>query len=176
MVSLTQTIGNFFGSGLSACGVLMNNGLVNFSAISEKNRIQPGKQPRSSIAPTIVLDQNGKPYIALGSPGAGRIIPTVAQIILNLLDYKMTIKEANDAPRMFSQKFDEKLYIEGRIPQEVRTAMERRGHQIQVYDNFDLFFGGAQLVLYDAQSGLFYGSADKRRGGSAGTSTGRSED
>jgi len=172
MVSLTQTIGNFFGSGLSSAGVLFNNGMVNFSAISEKNRIQPGKQPRSSISPTIVLDKNDKPYIALGSPGAGRIIPTVTQIILNLLEYKMNITDANNAPRMYSQKFDEKVYLEGRVPVDVREAMIRRGHQLQIYDDFDLFFGGAQLVMYDAATGQFYGSADKRRGGSAGSSNG----
>ena len=170
MVSLTQTIGNFFGSGLCAAGVLMNNGMVNFSAVSEKNRIQPAKQPRSSISPTIILNQNDKPYIALGSPGAGRIIPTVTQLILNLTDYKMNITDANNAPRMYSQKFDEKLYVEGRVPVEVRTALERKGHHIQVYDDFDLFFGGAQIVMYDAETGQFYGSADKRRGGSAGAS------
>ena len=170
MVSLTQTIGNFFGSGLCAAGVLMNNGLVNFSAVSEKNRIQPGKQPRSSISPTIILSQDDKPYIALGSPGAGRIIPTVTQLIVNLIDFKMNITDANNAPRMYSQKFDEKLYIEGRVPVEVRTELEQKGHHIQVYDDFDLFFGGAQIVSYDAATGQFYGSADKRRGGSAGAS------
>lgn len=175
MVSLTQTIGNFFGSGLSASGVLMNNGLVNFSAVSEKNKIQPGKQPRSSISPSIILDSEGKPFIALGSPGAGRIIPTVVQLIVNLIDFKMNITEANEAPRMYSQKFDEKLYVEGRVPLEIRAGLEKKGHQLQVYDDFDLFFGGAQLVMYDSQTGLFYGSADKRRGGSAGSSTLRSE-
>ena len=172
MVALTQTIGNFFGSGLSSSGVLFNNGLVNFSAISEKNRIQPGKQPRSSISPTIILDKDDKPFIALGSPGAGRIIPTVTQIILNLLEYKMNITDANNAPRMYSQKFDEKLYIEGRVPVDVRDAMVKRGHQIAVYDDFDLFFGGAQIVMHDSETGQFYGSADKRRGGSAGGSNG----
>ncbi len=170
MVSLTQTIGNFFGSGLSASGVLLNNGLVNFSAVSEKNKIQPGKQPRSSISPTIILDKEGRPWIALGSPGAGRIIPTVTQIILNLLEYKMNIMDANNAPRMYSQKFDEKLYLEGRIPVSVREALAQKGHQIQVYDDFDLFFGGAQIVMHDPETGIFYGSADKRRGGSAGAS------
>jgi gamma-glutamyltranspeptidase len=168
MVALTQTLGNFFGSGLSSAGVLFNNGLVNFSAVSEKNRIQPGKRPRSSISPTIILDKDDKPYIALGSPGAGRIIPTVTQIILNLLEYKMNITDANNAPRMYSQKFDEKLYLEGRVPVEVREALAKKGHQIQVYDDFDLYFGGAQIVEYDSQTGRFYGSADKRRGGSAG--------
>ncbi len=168
MVALTQTLGNFFGSGLSSAGVLFNNGLVNFSAVSEKNRIQPGKRPRSSISPTIILDKDDRPFIALGSPGAGRIIPTVTQIILNLLEYKMSITDANNAPRMYSQKFDEKLYLEGRVPVEVRDALVKKGHQIQVYDDFDLYFGGAQIVEYDAQTGKFYGSADKRRGGSAG--------
>ncbi|MCE1189491.1 MAG: gamma-glutamyltransferase family protein [Ignavibacteria bacterium] len=168
MVSLTQTLGNFFGSGVSAAGVLLNNGMVNFSANSDKNKIEPGKRPRSSISPTIILDKEGKPWIAIGSPGAGRIIPTVAQLIMNIIDFKMSINDANLAPRMYSQKFDENLYVESRVTPQVRETLEKMGHKVVVYGDFDLFFGGAQIIMFDSATGLFYGSADPRRGGTAG--------
>ena len=166
VVSLTQTLGNFFGSGFSAAGVLLNNSMSNYSTISTLNNPTPGKQPRSSIAPTIMLKDN-KPVLAIGSPGAGRIVATVIQLISNIVDFGMAPDSANYAPRFFCQKFDDYLHVENRIPVSVREGLEKRGHKVKVYDDFDLFFGGAQMIVIDPVTGEYTGSADPRRGGAA---------
>jgi gamma-glutamyltranspeptidase/glutathione hydrolase len=166
VVSLTQTLGTFFGSGVTVSGVLMNNAMSNFSTTTTRNSIQPGKQPRSSISPTIVL-KDGAPYLSVGSPGATRIIATVVQLIINVVDYEMPAAEANRAPRILCQKADDFLHLESRISGPVRADLERRGHILKVYGDFDLFFGGAQIILRDPATGMLSGSADPRRGGVA---------
>lgn len=166
MVALTQTLGTFFGSGLMSAGVLLNCGMSNYSATAAVNMVEPLKRPRSSIAPTIIL-KDGKPFMVLGSPGASRIICTVVELIVNAIDFEMDIYEANWAPRFYCQKFEDYLYLEGGISLEVQKELERMGHTIRAYSDRDLFFGGAQLIYVDPVTGLYYGSADKRRGGRA---------
>lgn len=166
MVSLTQTLGVFFGSSFSSCGVLLNSSMSNFGQLSEINIPKPGKQPRSSIAPTIIT-KDGKPFLIIGSPGASRIIATVVQLIVSIIDFNMGVQEANDAPRMFCQKLDDYLYLEGRIPENVRNGVESKGHNLRVLGDYDLFFGGAQMIMIDWDNHKFFGSADVRRGGMA---------
>jgi len=166
VVSLTQTLGTFFGSGVTAAGVLLNNAKSNFSTTSAVNAIGPGKQPRSSISPTILL-KDGVPYMSVGSPGATRIIATVVQLIVNVVDYRMSAQEANSAPRFLCQKADDYLHLESRISPAVQQALTQKGHTLRVYGDYDLFFGGAQLILFDPLTRTFSGSADPRRGGVA---------
>ena len=166
MVSLTQTLGTFFGSGITASGVLMNCGMSNFSLTSTINVAQPGKQPRSSIAPTIILKDN-QAVMAIGSPGASRIITTVVELIVNAIDFGMNAWEANDAPRFYCQKFEDNLSIEGGIPDAVQSELTKMGHSVRSYPPHDLFFGGAQVIFLDSLSGAYCGSADPRRGGVA---------
>jgi len=165
-VSLTQTLGTFFGSGFTSAGVLFNNGMANFSSASSINLKEPNKQPRSSIAPTIIL-KDQKTFMAVGSPGASRIIATVVQMIVNVIDFGMNATEANYVPRFFCQKFDDYLYVESRIPKQVISDLKSKGHNVQVLGDFDLFFGGAQLITVDPVTRIYYGSADPRRGGIA---------
>jgi gamma-glutamyltranspeptidase/glutathione hydrolase len=166
LVSLTQTMGTFFGSGVTANGVLCNNGVNNFAMTVKRNRIEPGKQPRSSISPSVVL-KDGRPFLVLGSPGANRIISTVLTLVVNLVDYGMTAEQANAAPRFLCQKSDAVLSLESRFGPEIQAAMTHRGHTLQLYGDFDLFFGGAQIILVDQAAGTYFGSADPRRGGTA---------
>ena len=103
VVEYTLTIEQTGGSGLllEDRGFLLNNELTDFSTEfvrSDPNRIQPGKRPRSSMSPTIVL-KNGKPVLALGSPGGSTIITTVTQMLFNYLDRGMSVEEAIAAPR-----------------------------------------------------------------------------
>jgi gamma-glutamyltranspeptidase / glutathione hydrolase len=165
-VALTQTLGNFFGSGFSVAGILFNNSMSNFSSSSQINKVEPGKQPRSSIAPTIIL-KDGKPFMVVGSPGAGRIVATVVQLIVNVIDFGMSADDANKAPRFFCQKFDDYLHIENRFPESERAELEKKGHHLKIYGDYDLYFGGAQLILVDPITGDYHGSADPRRGGTA---------
>jgi gamma-glutamyltranspeptidase/glutathione hydrolase len=165
-VSLTQTLGTFFGSGVMAAGVLMNCSMTNFSMTTTVNAIEANKRPRSSIAPTILV-RDGMPYLIVGSPGATRIIATVIELIVNVVDFGMTPDEANRAPRFLCQKNDDYLSLESGISVEVQEGLKQKGHRLKVYGDLDLFFGGAQLIVYDPASHLYYGSADPRRGGAA---------
>ena len=103
VVEYTLTIEQTGGSGMvvPGHGFLLNNELTDFSTVysaTDPNRIQPGKRPRSSMSPTIVLD-DGKPFLALGSPGGSTIITTVLQVLVNRIDLGMSIEEAVAAPR-----------------------------------------------------------------------------
>ncbi|QBX56054.1 gamma-glutamyltransferase [Nocardioides seonyuensis] len=103
VVEYTLTIEQTGGSGMvvPGHGFLLNNELTDFSTVydpADPNRIQPGKRPRSSMSPTIVL-KDGKPFVALGSPGGSTIITTVLQMLVNRIDLGMTIQEAIAAPR-----------------------------------------------------------------------------
>ncbi|MFH2036770.1 MAG: gamma-glutamyltransferase family protein [Candidatus Zixiibacteriota bacterium] len=165
-VALTQTLGTFFGSGITSAGVLLNCGMANFSMTSAPNIPRPNMQPRSSISPTIIL-KDGQPRFIVGSPGASRIISTVVEIIVNIIDFKMNAFEANRAPRFYCQKFEDYLHIEQGISLDVQNKLKKMGHNLRVYEGLDLFFGGAQLILIDPETGVYYGSADVRRGGIA---------
>lgn len=99
VASMTTTIENGFGSRVMAAGFLLNNELTDFSFRSHAdgvpiaNRVEPGKRPRSSMAPTIVL-KDGKPVLAVGSPGGSRIIGYVAQAIIGVVDWGMDVQQA----------------------------------------------------------------------------------
>ena len=103
VVEYTLTIEQTGGSGqvVPRHGFLLNNELTDFSTVydaADPNRIQPGKRPRSSMSPTIVLE-DGKPFLALGSPGGSTIITTVLQMVINRIDLGMTVEQAIAAPR-----------------------------------------------------------------------------
>lgn len=103
VVEYTLTIEQTGGSGIvvPGCGFLLYNELTDFSAVYEEadpNRIEPGKRPRSSMAPTIILEE-GTPFLAPGFPGGSTIITTVLQTILNRVDLGMTVSGAIAAPR-----------------------------------------------------------------------------
>ena len=107
-LSMTTTIENAFGSRLMVGGFLLNNELTDFSFRSHKNgvpianRVAPGKRPRSSMAPTIVL-KDGKPVIVVGSPGGSRIIPYVAKTLIAHLDWGMNAQEAVALPHLINR-------------------------------------------------------------------------
>jgi gamma-glutamyltranspeptidase/glutathione hydrolase len=166
MVSLTQTLGNFFGSRVMVDGILLNNGRVNFSDISRENLIEPHKRPRSSITPTLIF-RDGAPAFSLGSPGAGRIGAMIALVIVNLVDYGMDVQAANHAPRFFCQKFDDYLSLESRIDASIGARLSRMGHSVRFLGDMDLFFGGVQIAGIRPETGELVGSADPRRGGNA---------
>ncbi len=110
-VSLTTTIENGFGSRVMVRGFLLNNELTDFSFVPERdakpvaNRLQPGKRPRSSMAPTIVFDQHGKLKMVVGSPGGSRIIGYVTQAIIAVLDWHMDVQDALSLPHVIG-RFD----------------------------------------------------------------------
>jgi gamma-glutamyltranspeptidase/glutathione hydrolase len=167
VVSLTQSINSFFGSGIVVpeTGILLNNHLADFDTVAGgPNAIGPGRRPTSSMAPTIVL-LDGSPILTLGSPGATRIVSTLAQIIVNVVDFGMGIDDAIEAPRIHGPW--RTLHMEGRISPGVVEILEALGHEVKMYPDFDKYFGGAQGILIDPKKGLLFGGADSRRDGVA---------
>lgn len=130
VVSLTFSIEQIGGSGITVpgYGFLLNNQLTDFSFdpanADDPNLPDAGKRPRSSMSPTIVLDDRGRPLTAFGSPGGPRIIGTVLHLAINQLDRGMTLPEAIAAPRLMNQNSPDTFYEPG-IPIE---ALARRGH------------------------------------------------
>lgn len=166
MVAVTKTINYFFGSGVTVPGrgFILNNEMDDLNAKpGTSNSIEPGKRPLSSMTPTIVL-KDGKPFLSLGSPGATRIIPSVAQIISNIVDFDMDVQEAINAPRMFDMNGT--LALESRIDPNVIKELETLGHKVDVKGEVDLYFGGAQCILVQ-DSGMLHGAGDPRRDGQA---------
>jgi len=100
-------------------------GLVGFEA----NLPGPGKRPLSSMSPTIVL-KNGKPVLVTGSPGGSRIISTVLQVIVNVLDYHMDVAAAVDAPRLHHQWLPDEVPIERGFAADTLAGLRARGHQL----------------------------------------------
>jgi gamma-glutamyltranspeptidase/glutathione hydrolase len=163
-VSLTQTLNHFWGSGISVCGFLLNNGMTSFSSPGTEtpNMALPGKQPRSTIAPTMLFE-NGSLVMIVGSPGGGRIISTMVQVICNVIDFKKDAETANCAPRFHSRRWNEKILVEGCFTNELLTELETMGHSFQVMGEMDLFFGGVQIIIVDHEKHELIGSTDPRR-------------
>ncbi len=173
IVSMTQTVNYFFGSGMidPEFGFVYNDEMDDFSGDpASVNSPEPGKRPLSSMSPTIVLDPQGRPFMSLGTPGAWRIITSVAQIMSNVIDFGMSMDEAIEAPRFTCRSVggkSEGIQFESRIPQSTVDSLKIRGHEFKVRGDYDLFFGGAQGILFDAAKGLLVGGADSRRDGDA---------
>ncbi len=163
VVALTQTISDFFGAKVmvKGTGIILNNEMDNFSA-QGVNSLAPGKRMRTTIAPTILL-KGRKPFAALGTPGAARILTTTPLLISNLIDYRMGIQEAIEMPRFFP--LDKELAIEPRFPPETVAALEKMGYTLRSRQAFDFFFGGAQGIIIDPKTRHRVGGADPRRDG-----------
>jgi gamma-glutamyltranspeptidase/glutathione hydrolase len=167
MVALTQTINNWFGSGIMSegTGILLNDEIRDFSRQPEnQNSIFPGRRPASSMSPTIVF-KDGKPFLTIGTPGGTRIISALAQTLINIIDFHMSIDDAIEAPRIHS--IGDKLYIERRISEEIIKELTALGHHVEIKKDFDNYFGGAQGILINQETDLLHGGADSRRDGMA---------
>jgi gamma-glutamyltranspeptidase/glutathione hydrolase len=164
MVSWTSTIEQFFGSGLMVpdYGFMLNNELTDFDAVpGGPNEVQPWKRPLSSTSPTIVF-KDGDPYMTVGSPGGKTIITTVVQIILNVVEFGMSLQQAIAAPRVYKDT-DPEIYWEQDVPRGVRTQLRDAGFEF-LDDPVQL--GNAQAILVDPETGEYVGAADPRREGS----------
>ncbi|HOV05055.1 MAG TPA: gamma-glutamyltransferase, partial [Kaistiaceae bacterium] len=150
-------------------GILLNNELDDFSAKpgvpnayglvgEEANAVGPRKRPLSSMTPTIVLE-DGKVLLVTGSPGGSRIITTVLQIILDVVDHSMNIAEATASPRIHHQWLPDEIAVERGIGRDTLTLLEARGHRIRQ----GRAMGSTQSIL--GAEGLWTGASDPRRPG-----------
>ena len=171
IVSLTQSINHFFGSGIvpEGTGFLLNNHMDDFSMDPHSpNAPGPHRRPVSNMGP-LILFRSGRPFLVLGSPGGTRIVPSLTQILFNVTRFGMSLDEAIEAPRFFSYSTGGRagdLHLEDRIPEATRAALERLGHNLVVREAYDKYFGGAQGLMLLQDEGLILGGADSRRDGS----------
>jgi gamma-glutamyltranspeptidase/glutathione hydrolase len=163
VISMTTTVENGFGSRVMSNGFLLNNELTDFSFASAKdgypiaNRVEPGKRPRSSMSPTIIMKEN-KPYMAIGSPGGSRIIGYVAQAIIAQLDWGMNIQDAISMPHLVNRfgTFDLEA---GTAAELFKAPLEAMGFKVSIRD---LNSGIHGIVFTDK---ALIGGADPRREG-----------
>jgi gamma-glutamyltranspeptidase / glutathione hydrolase len=168
MITVTQSLNFWWGSGVvpEGTGIFLNNHMDDFvPKPGSPNSVQPGKRPLSSMAPTLVLKE-GKAFLALGSPGGPRIITAVSRIIMNAIDFKMSMQEAIESPRFHNQNAAQ-TNIESRYPEEARKELEGKGYQFTVKGPMDLYFGGAQGIMVSPGDGKLHGGGDPRRDGVA---------
>jgi gamma-glutamyltranspeptidase / glutathione hydrolase len=170
-VANTYTLNFSYGVGLVAqgTGVLLNNELDDFAAKpyvpnayglvgAEANEPGPGKRPLSSMTPTILL-KDGKPFLVTGSPGGSRIITTVLQIVVNVIDRGMDIATAVAAPRIHEQWMPDQVYVEPGIADDVVAALQADGDKVVPQRPFT----SANSIMITPEG--FVGAADPRTRG-----------
>lgn len=165
LVALTQTISDFFGAKVAVpgTGIVLNNEVKNFSSRGV-NVMAPGKRMRTTIAPTILIE-NGEARAALASPGAARIVSTMVWIVSNMVDYGLDVQAAIDLPRLYGRDVEAALHLEGGWPDASLERLRALGYTIEPHGELDLFFGGAQAIVREPRTGRLLGGADPRRDG-----------
>jgi gamma-glutamyltranspeptidase / glutathione hydrolase len=182
-VAVTTTINAWFGSHVTADGLgfLLNDEMDDFSSKpgvpnsdgliqGMANAIGPGKRPLSSMTPTIVA-QNGKPFLLLGSPGSSKIITTVANVLMGVIDYGMNIQEAVDAPRFHHQWLPDLLYVERWFSLDTAEDLRKMGYHVQFGlhqgSSSSGYWSDAECIEIDPKTGERLGASDYRNNGKA---------
>lgn len=189
-VSMTTTVESAFGSQRMVNGFMLNNQLTDFSFKSDDenghpiaNAVAPGKRPRSSMAPLIVFDPEGKFLFTTGSPGGNSIIAYVAKSVVGIIDWDLTPQEAVELPNVISRNGQVRLEsqdlkkeetdeidrgagaVEFGLPNDVVTTLESLGHKV--------VRSGGEIsglhIIYRQDDGALIGGADPRREGTVGT-------
>jgi gamma-glutamyltranspeptidase/glutathione hydrolase len=160
MVSINQTLVYAFGSGvvIDGTGIVLNDAMAGLNPEpGHANSIQPWKRRIQNVCPTLFLKE-GRPYLNIGAPG-GRAIPaSLVQVIVNVVDHKMGIQEAIEAPRVTTEV--EEVYVDDRIPEQTCQALKRMGHNIIPIDR-DLYnFAKPVGILVDHKRDLLHGGVD----------------
>ena len=163
LMSLTQSINDFYGAGVMApnSGILLNNHMGDFSSDStKKNSVTPYHRPVSNMAATIVR-KDGKPVLVIGSPGGPRIAPTVAQVLIAVLDGRLNLDDALKAPRFFP--VNSTLMVETRMPQSTLDGLAAFGWTIEPNGSLNNYFGGVHAVQIEPDTRRLFGAADPQR-------------
>jgi len=180
-VTYTNTIESSHGIGVFAgytqsdgtfknLGFLLNNELTDFNTTPSinpytltpgYNDVQPNKRPRSSMNPTMIFTPDGRPLVAFGSPGGATIINSVLNVTLNLIDHKMTIQDAINAPRLSVTSAASTVAVDPGYPAATLDALRSLGYTVPAPADI----GSVQAVVVDPKTGKQYGGADPRREG-----------
>jgi gamma-glutamyltranspeptidase / glutathione hydrolase len=168
-VAMTTTIENAFGAQIMVRGFLLNNELTDFSFVPSENgvpvanRVEPGKRPRSSMAPLLVFDRaSGELEMSLGSPGGSAIINYVAKVLVGTLDWGLDVQQAIALPNVGSRNGPTELE-QGRVSPALVEALQARGHEVRVLPQTS----GLQAIQRRLRDGrpAWFGGADPRREG-----------
>ncbi len=178
-VAGTPTLGGGFGAGVIVgnTGLLLNNGvrLGSTSPYPENvNYVRGGQIPLLNNSPTIVL-KDGKVAMVFGTPGGETIGQTEFQMLVNVIDYHMSVQQAIENPRFvldakpnfYKPGSDITVTIERRIPEATRTTLEEWGHKVSVTSDFTAATGGMQAIVVDLAKGTMFAGGDPRRTGYA---------
>jgi len=179
MCSITTSVNGAFGSMVFVpeLGIFLNNTMDDFAITAssnnkfdltqgEVNLVEPGKRPLSSMSPTLIFKE-GKSFASIGSVGGPRIITSVAQIVINLIDFNMDIQGAIDSPRIHMQWKPDLLYLEEDFSPEVNRALMQLGWTTKVERRWSI----SQGIIVDPVTNTYFGGADSRGVGSAGPIT-----
>jgi gamma-glutamyltranspeptidase / glutathione hydrolase len=182
-VAVTTTINDWFGSRVTAegLGFLLNDEMDDFSAKpgvpnsdgliqGAANAIGPGKRPLSSMTPTIVV-RDGKTVLVLGSPGSSKIITTVANVLMGVVDYGMNIQDSVDAPRFHNQWQPDVLSVERTFLPDTVQALQKMGYSVEIGlrgdGNVYPYWSDAECIAVDPKTGERLGASDYRSNGKA---------
>jgi gamma-glutamyltranspeptidase / glutathione hydrolase len=169
-VAVTTTLNDSFGSRVTVPGLgfLLNDEMDDFTSKpgapnlygliqSPNNAIGPEKRPLSAMTPTIVL-RDGKLFLVLGSPGGPRIITTVANILMGVVDYRMNLQEAVNAPRFHHQWLPDEVYLEPGFSPDTVKLLQGMGHKVTV----EGYWSDGECIEVDPASGERLGATDER--------------
>jgi gamma-glutamyltranspeptidase / glutathione hydrolase len=182
-VAVTTTLNDDFGSRVTAegLGFLLNDEMDDFAAKQgvpnlygliqgPANAIGPGKRPLSAMTPTIVL-KDGKLFLVLGSPGGARIITTVANILMGVVDYGMNIQEAVDAPRFHNQWLPDTVNVEQWSSPDAVKLLEQMGHKVEIGEtvagDWSPYWSDGECIAIDQRTSERLGGSDGRNNGKA---------
>jgi len=174
-VAWTQTISSFFGTGNMVDGYFLNNELVNFKSRPIEGspiNLEPGRRPRTTIAPMVVRE-DGELRWVIGSPGGGRIGSTVIEILVNLIDFDMSLEEAIRTPKFTGYDSYSSINLESAFPERTVNFLEMMGHVVKEYEYPDLYFGGPNAIAVGADGELTGVGSIRRKGGAAAPVSGR---
>ncbi len=178
IVTNTYTINDLYGSAVTAkgTGVLLNDEMDDFAAKpgkpnlygliqGERNKVEAGKRPLSSMTPTIVMRKDGSPWFALGARGGPRIITSVLQTVINMIDHDMNIQQAIDAPRIHHQWLPDEIIFEPfGMSSDTRKALEILGHKFAERPSY---IASATGIAIEERTGVRLGAIDSRSDGEA---------
>src|ERR1700733_8187698 len=178
-VAVTTTLNGWFGARVTAegLGFLLNDEMDDFSTKpgapnsdgliqGQANAIGPGKRPLSAMTPTVVL-KDGKLFLVLGSPGGPRIITTVANILMGVIDFGVDIQEAVNAPRFHHQWLPDQIDVEDTLSPDTMNLLRSKGHVLAVKHGVSQYPADGECIMVDPKTGERLGASDGRNNGKA---------